>query len=817
MLNGILAEELDDYYLTECDSDCFECGLKYNGASVQPPIDPFEGGPKDCQDLCEVTEGCNYFTWRSYRTTPRRVCILKRGKGTPTAKETGISGSAYRCRNPGEYIVDNSGLYDSDYTSIQACVNDANPGDACLVREGRYHEVITIVNKTDLTIKGFQNERPIIDGTVDLINNGNGGEWKFNSNTGVCRGRISHDVFQLFLNGDMMTNARWPDALWSDKTVFQNEYWGHSTNDSTRGVMIDNGQAGLAASGLNMTGAMAVLNVGSFNTFVKEVQWHEPNTDSFTYDDDFGNINFKPAHNQYYLDSSLELLNQAGEWHYDMSTRTLRFIPPNNGAGCPSKDSGAVKGRVIDYAITITKSKSILLKNMDFFAANLMAEGTQKKVDEVSDITIDSLNFDYPSSSKRMLKDHSVPKHTKLIAKGFGEVNVINCKFFGAEGSALQYWGAPAKIHNNMFSWNDWSGQMGLVANGGFGTVYSSPTSKDEEFIGNTLYYNGASAGYRSGKTPIVSDNMVIGQADGEIMNDGSGIQIQTKCQIDATVERNWVYDSPKYGIRFDHSPGNLGDNGTMSKNVVWNTKGIMVKGDDHIVDGNLAIDNVAGYEDAASLLVIHILRQETDIHNANTLVTNNLATKADGGINMQMEKPYGRWDVAGITSNNYAGSDLSSLLVDTDNNDFRPISSDVFPDSGRIGVDTGDDMGPYPPKGQTITQYDIPGYKTLHKATHPIPGDNAVVTGRDALMFRPGFRCSSHNVYVSSADGDLPSTSTSLSQNANGRMNNALMINGINAGEYQWRVDCVDEESGDVMEGDLWKFTVQPLIFDAR
>ena len=66
------------------------------------------------------------------------------------------------------------------------------------------------------------------------------------------------------------------------------------------------------------------------------------------------------------------------------------------------------------------------------FAANLMAEGTTKKVDEVSDITIDSLNFEYPSSSKRMLKDNSVPKHTKLIAKGFGEVNVINCKFFGA-------------------------------------------------------------------------------------------------------------------------------------------------------------------------------------------------------------------------------------------------------------------------------------------------------------------------------------------------------------------------------------------------
>ena len=84
---------------------CFECGLKYNGQSVQPPVDPFNGGPKDCQDLCEETEGCNFFTWRSYKTTPRRVCILKKGKGTPSVKETAISGSAYRCRNPGNIFI----------------------------------------------------------------------------------------------------------------------------------------------------------------------------------------------------------------------------------------------------------------------------------------------------------------------------------------------------------------------------------------------------------------------------------------------------------------------------------------------------------------------------------------------------------------------------------------------------------------------------------------------------------------------------------------------------------------------------------------
>ena len=424
-------------------------------------------------------------------------------------------------------VVDSSG--NGDYDTIQACVTAASSGDSCLVKAGRYHEEVEIKNKHDLTIKGYGDDKPIIDGTVVLTNSQNGGKWKYNAKTGVCSGKIKHDVFQLFLDNDMMTNARWPNALWSDKTSFSNKYWAHSALNSSRGnpksIMVDDGKKDLAGTGIDMTGAMAVLNVGSFNTFVKPVEDHKAGQNWFKYEDDFGDINYQQDHNQYYLDSHLALLDNFEEWHYDMGTKMLRFIPPK-GKSCPT-DKDAIRGRTIDYAFTITKSSSIKLADMDFFASNVMAEGTTKKTDEVADITLDTLNFDFPSSSRRMLKESGVPKHTRLIAKSFGEINVINCKFFGAEGSALEYWGSPAKIHNNAFEWCDWSGQMGLVANGGYGTVWSSPTGKNEEFIGNTLWYNGASAGYRSGKTPTVSDNMVVGQADGLLMNDGSGIQIQ--------------------------------------------------------------------------------------------------------------------------------------------------------------------------------------------------------------------------------------------------------------------------------------------------
>ena len=80
----------------------------------------------------------------------------------------------------------------------------------------------------------------------------------------------------------MMTNARWPNARWTDRhpidgtpLVFYNDYWGQSATTSERGKMVDksfDGISPLANSGLDMTDAMAILNVGGYNTFVKPVQ-----------------------------------------------------------------------------------------------------------------------------------------------------------------------------------------------------------------------------------------------------------------------------------------------------------------------------------------------------------------------------------------------------------------------------------------------------------------------------------------------------------------------------------------------------------------
>ena len=156
--------------------------------------------------------------------------------------------------------------------------------------------------------------------------------YKINLKMLSCSAKIDQDVWQLFVDGEMMTNARWPNALWSDKK---------SDKSSKRGKMVDSGQKDLAGSGINAEGAMAILNIGSFNTFTAAVKRHSPGQNFFTYDDKFGDIKFKPGHNQYFLEDKLDFLDNAGEWFYDKGSKKV-YVKTLNGMS----PEGRIRGKV---------------------------------------------------------------------------------------------------------------------------------------------------------------------------------------------------------------------------------------------------------------------------------------------------------------------------------------------------------------------------------------------------------------------------------------------------------------------------------------
>ena len=166
----------------------------------------------------------------------------------------------------------------SPQDKIQDCIDNLKePGDECVIKPGSYHEHVTITNKhgsegNPIIIRGAPSGKSKLDGTVAL--RPVDGKWQKMA-SGAYKAVIDQDIWQLFIDGEMMTNARWPNSLWSDKSIFDSQYWAHSSTSSTRGLMIDGGKHKLADSGLDATDAMAVLNVGSFNTFTRKVIKHD--------------------------------------------------------------------------------------------------------------------------------------------------------------------------------------------------------------------------------------------------------------------------------------------------------------------------------------------------------------------------------------------------------------------------------------------------------------------------------------------------------------------------------------------------------------
>ena len=220
-------------------------------------------------------------------------------------------------------------------------------------------------------------------------------------------------------------------------------------------------------------------------------------------------------------------------------------------------------------------------------------------------------------------------------------------------------------------------------------------------------------------------------------------------------IERNWIFNSPKLGLRFDGEGATGGSNGTMIRNIIWNTGGMRIKGDYHNITGNLALVNRENTQ-GACFEIIHILRDDPTIQNANSEVENNAAHKADGGAD-QISEIGGEWPLGGIKLNNYYANfswngtdgwdgswvlngttlfpenDIPDLLMDVEDYDFRPKHDTLL-------TSTGVQIGPYPAAYSKNTKYSIAGRKE-EKASHPIPSHENTVAMKDALIFQVAYR----------------------------------------------------------------------------
>ncbi len=730
-----------------------------------------------------------------------------------------------------DYYVSHSGndsgkgTIESPFASMQKAASAMKPGDVCYLREGRYHEALLLEDLHGLPGKpiifsAYEDEQVVLDGS-EVID----AEWSVHQGN-IYKARIESDIWQFFVEDKAMISARWPNARWEDGSMFnQPASWAHQADGSEYGLMInDPAYQDLASENRDFTGAIAILNIGSWATYTSPVTRHEKGSDRFVYNANLEKRLENPAfwssylkQGWFFLEASLACLDAAGEWYYNNDTKYLYFWPE----GDMDPNNLEVRGKNITYSPYFIRSGHINFKNIEFFAVTFNIEDSEN-------IVIEDCRFTYPAYSKRMLGVLKGAEVTRISNKeGESSNNIIrNCEFSYTDGGGIRIEGQSNLIENCYFHHLDYSGvsRLGSAIGGGRGTVIRR----------NTVHTNGGAQGIVGGRECIIELNNVYDI--GRLQSDGGQIHLGPGSQPGSVIRYNWVHDAVqcnpysgmKHGIRLDGSfigyimgKRDHPHQGTVHHNVVWNAQDIYVKGDEHQVYNNLAFDNsnndlairsrvgqptpkdvLKGYDYTLGW----VPGADHPLENDKSIIRNNLAGE------ISSSKTKNTIGLPGRHSNNLE-TDVREQLRDPDNLDFRPKKDARVVDAGYYVDGVNDnyvgetpDIGPYE---YADTLYWIPGQKG-ETASVPVPPDGALEVKTDAdLMFLEAYKAKSHDIYFGKDKSSVEKAGRESPEYRQNIRNNIYNPGQMEPGKtYYWRVDAVQDKQ--IVKGPAWKFTVE-------
>ncbi|MBL7214221.1 MAG: DNRLRE domain-containing protein [Phycisphaerae bacterium] len=724
----------------------------------------------------------------------------------------------------------NPGTFDQPWKSVQYAFDQINAGDTVYIRGGRYHEAV-VVNGLQgnpgnhITITNYEDEKVVIAGTMPIATN-----WS-QHDSHIWKTTLGEDIWQLFVDGDMMTAARWPNITkdW-DEPDNSNGFnptpasywdkdgtWAHITSQSSWGhVYNDDIFNNLAGLGKSLTGAMMVgyrLLVSGNDVFTEQVTNHVAGSSDFTHTTE----NFaataapsQPASDaRYYLECHLGLLDAPGEWFYDKDTGELYVW---------FEDSGSPSGRYIEgknkhHILELTNCEWLDFRGIELFAGAFDLSSTY-------DTTFEGCRFMYPSYGRRMLKiiktgiGYVIHDAAAAYNRTGGSRNPANltwrdCEFANFEGCGLYIRTFGGNLVENCYFHN---GQILQVVYGaasdhkGAGTTIRRTTF-------HTLGLNNATKNASNG---LLEYNHIYNM---HFDGDFSACQTSTASQ-EGTIHRyNWIHDCRgRNGIRFDGDPAGIR---AQVHHVVsmHNMRGFRLKGDQHMIynltglgnnpksDINVAFEKFYGYDppDCMEYSCRIMGRRGSDPYhgNENSIVRNIAGNVIDNW-------PLVASDNAGVWHGNAIGQQLKDQLRDPENLDFRPKAGSDLVDAGfEVAGITDGYIGSAPDIGAYEygdMNYWIPG-RILDKASTPIPPNEAVGVKSDAdLMWLGGKDAVSHKVYFGSESGNLSLVST--------QTNNMYTPSQLIEDQtYYWRVDTVT--SSEVIVGDEWSFSLAapPLV----
>ncbi|NOX56097.1 MAG: hypothetical protein GXP27_16980, partial [Planctomycetes bacterium] len=375
------------------------------------------------------------------------------------------------------------GTIDAPFQTIQKAADVMEPGDTCYVRAGTYRETVVLKRsgRPDAPIRftAYPGEIVVLDGTEPIE-----GRWT-RYKAAIYKTRTHRRFEQLFVDGRMMLEARWPNTTF--EKLLTRDGWASAGPGSTYQKLRD---PELAATGIDWTGATAVLNVAhQFWTWSRPVLNHRRGGDTFEY-----RIKMNPFHSQrkgwwdddfYYLIGKLEALDHPTEW-YLAQTGTLYLWPPD-GRNPSGRD---VRAKARDYGFRGANLRHVQLSGFHFFACTFVLENAEH-------CRVENCHLRFPSFV-RGVPDAEEPPRKSAGTRISGRDDVVrNCSLAYSANFGIEVRGQRNLVENCLIHDVNWSGTLRY-------TAISLSGDKDDPRPANAARYNTV---YNVGNTIITSNS----------------------------------------------------------------------------------------------------------------------------------------------------------------------------------------------------------------------------------------------------------------------------------------------------------------------
>ena len=368
----------------------------------------------------------------------------------------------------------NSGSFIAPFRTIQHAINKAQAGDVVLIRGGTYRERLKIENlngreEAPITFKNFENEEVILSGASPINST-----WVKQENN-IWKTNLNFDISQLYLDGKMLTAARWPNITkeWDQlddsdrRNATPESYWDiegtralalvdpeepnvyrnhenqqrlsdldFSVDENIWAMLVPHKSFGLTQSGeiINHKAGESSFDVdpnfelwlrSPGQTALKNFNWTSGNDGSVETADLWPTKNgpvegTKQFH--YHLEGHLGFLDRPQEWHYDKESGDLYVWMPDdqdpNLSDLQARAWDRSSSYIADPDLHPDADYHVLLEidNSSFldFKGITLHTGIFE-FNEATNLNFDGMRFLYPTYDGRMLKDGERPLYNNLI------------------------------------------------------------------------------------------------------------------------------------------------------------------------------------------------------------------------------------------------------------------------------------------------------------------------------------------------------------------------------------------------------------------